>query len=197
MPNLVQELDIPRCPRCGVASPHMSTQQETNTQSANGGPLRFWRTYRCGSCAGIVLAESPEVAGAIIRMDPAPETVDDVIPERARAYLTQALDSLHAPSGAVMLAASAVDAMLKDKNFIEGSLYNRIDQAAEDHLITPQMALWAHEVRLDANDERHADENSELPESQDAERSVAFAQEFAEYLYVIPSRINRARGADS
>jgi Domain of unknown function (DUF4145) len=55
-----------------------------------------------------------------------------------------------------MLAASAVDAMLKHKNYTVGSLKDRIDKAANDHLITSEMAAWAHEIRLDANDERHA-----------------------------------------
>ena len=51
-----------------------------------------------------------------------------------------------------MLAASAVDSMLKEKGYKDGSLYKRIEQAAGDHLITAEMASWAHEVRLDAND---------------------------------------------
>ena len=34
-----------------------------------------------------------------------------------------------------MLAASAVDAMLKEKGYIDGSLYARINKAAEEHLI--------------------------------------------------------------
>lgn len=51
-----------------------------------------------------------------------------------------------------MLAASAVDALLKLKGYTAGSLYARIEKAAEDHVITQDMAKWAHEVRLDAND---------------------------------------------
>jgi hypothetical protein len=41
--------------------------------------------------------------------------VDPAIPNVAGAYLQQALQSLQAPAGAVMLAASAIDAMLKEK----------------------------------------------------------------------------------
>ena len=43
--------------------------------------------------------------------------------------------------------------MLKAKDYTEGSLYSRIDKAVEDRLITKEMAAWAHEVRLDANDQ--------------------------------------------
>lgn len=44
---------------------------------------------------------------------PAPIQVDEALPPTAKEYLTQAINSLHAPAGSVMLCASAVDAMLK------------------------------------------------------------------------------------
>jgi hypothetical protein len=44
---------------------------------------------------------------------PGEKQLEDSIPKRARVYLDQAISSIHAPSGAVMLAASSVDAMLK------------------------------------------------------------------------------------
>ena len=120
----------------------------------------------------------------------APSAKDD-IPERPRAFLQQAMESLHAPAGAVMLAGSAVDAMLKLKGYADGSLYARIEKAAEDHLITAEMARWAHEVRLDANDQRHADQSADLPTVDDAKRVIDFTSAFAEFLFVLPSRILR------
>ena len=90
-----------------------------------------------------------------------------------------------------MLAASAVDAMLKAKGLKEGSLYSRIDTAAKDHLITSEMARWAHEVRLDANDQRHADEAMPLPQQADAKRAVDFALALAQLMFVIPARVQR------
>ncbi len=82
-----------------------------------------------------------------------------------------------------MLAASAVDAMLKEKNYKEGNLYKRIEQAAKDHLITGEMATWAHDVRLDAN--------TEPPTTEDAQRVLDFSIAFAEYLFVLPAKIKR------
>ena len=67
-----------------------------------------------------------------------------------------------------MLAASAVDSMLKAKNLTSGGLYARIDEAAKAHLITAEMAQWAHDVRLDANDQRHADDSAPLPDEAQA-----------------------------
>jgi len=92
-----------------------------------------------------------------------------------------------------MLTASCVDAMLKDKGYKTGSLKARIDEAADAHLITPEMAAWAHEIRLDANDERHADEGAALPNSADAEKAIEFAKALAQFLYVLPDRVARGR----
>lgn len=103
------------------------------------------------------------------------------------------MGSLHAPSGAVMLTASAVDAMLKAKNYREGSLYSRIDKAKADSLITAEMAAWAHEVRLDANDNRHADEDAPLPDLDDAKKAIDFANALAQFIFVLPARVERGR----
>ncbi|MGU3346763.1 DUF4145 domain-containing protein [Pseudomonas monsensis] len=132
--------------------------------------------------------------GNITDIWPAPQEVHDSIPDRAKAYLEQSIASIAAPSGAVMLTASAVDAMLKAKGFREGSLYKRIEKAAEEHLITAEMAAWAHEVRLDANDQRHDDEEGAMPDEADAKKSIEFAMALAQFLFVLPARVARGRG---
>ena len=119
------------------------------------------------------------------------EVLDLEIPDRPRKYLLQASESLHAPAGAVMLAASAVDSMLKAKGYVDGTLYTRIDKAANDHIITGDMAAWAHAVRLDANDQRHADDSADLPEIADAKRVLAFAATLAQIMFVLPARVAR------
>ena len=94
-----------------------------------------------------------------------------------------------------MLTASCVDAMLKDKGYKDGSLNARIDAAAKAHFITAGMAAWAHEVRLDANDQRHADESAVLPSEADAAKAIEFANALAQFLYVLPARVERGRKA--
>jgi Domain of unknown function (DUF4145) len=96
---------------------------------------------------------------------------------------------MHAPAGAVMLCASAVDAMLKAKGSVEGSLYAQIDKAATEYLITADMATWPHAVRLDANEQRHADVATDLPCEQDAQRVLSFASKLAQLLFVLPARV--------
>lgn len=94
-----------------------------------------------------------------------------------------------------MLAASAVDAMLKAKNYTEGSLYARIDKAAADHVITDDMGQWAHEVRLDANDQRHPDEDASLPSREGARKSIDFVIALGQFMFVLPLRVKRGRAA--
>jgi hypothetical protein len=116
------------------------------------------------------------------------------MPAKAEAFLTQAIECVHAPSGAIMLCASAVDAMLKEKGLKSGVLYARIEKAVSDNLITKEMGFWAHEIRLDANDERHADDTAALPTELDAKRCIDFAKALAEFLFILPARIERGRG---
>jgi hypothetical protein len=90
-----------------------------------------------------------------------------------------------------MLSASAVDAMLKEKGLTDGKLYTRIDDAVRRHLITEDMGRWAHHIRLDANDQRHADMDAPLPEQRDAELCLDFAAALADVLFVLPSKVKR------
>jgi len=72
-----------------------------------------------------------------------------------------------------VMAGSAVDAMLRHFNLTEGSVYQRIDQAVNNHTLTPAMGEWAHEVRLDSNRPRHADRENLHVSPQQARQSGA------------------------
>lgn len=138
-----------------------------------------------------MIASSNEERGEVGELYPAPIMLDEALPQRARTFLEQAVNSLHAPAGSIMLSASAVDAMLKAKGYTAGSLYSRIDQAKRDNLITEEMGRWAHAVRLDANEQRHADEATELPTSFDAQRSIDFVLALGQLLFVLPQRVEK------
>jgi hypothetical protein len=192
MPKLEQNLRLERCPHCNVANPNLFKQHVLETYNSSNTLKRVWFIYTCGTCGGVVTAWSTKgVNDEVIEIFPSPKEIDNDIPEKPRAYLKQAIESIHAPAGAVMLAASAVDAMLKIKGYSEGNLYNRIEKAAQEHVITPAMSLWAHEVRLDANDQRHADERSSLPDPNDAQKVIDFSMAFAEFMFVLPNRIQK------
>lgn len=192
-------LPLPRCPHCNIAVPQLNFAGACDTTDNRQRNRRQWQTYRCATCGGVTLAVAPytdatrHIQGEITEIWPTPQSVNEAVPDRARAYLQQAIASIAAPSGAVMLAASAVDSMLKEKGFKDGSLYKRIDKAAAEHLITAEMAEWAHEVRLDANDQRHADDEAELPDEADARKSIEFTLALAQFLFVLPARVAQGR----
>lgn len=194
--NHGESLLIERCPHCNIAKPRLQRAQQFDTTNHAGGDSRSWGVYICATCGGVSLAVSHfNSQHPIANLWPSPESVDDSIPARARQFLKQAIASIHAPAGAVMLAGSAIDAMLKEKGLKEGSLYSRIKKAAAENLITSEMALWAHDVRLEANDQRHADDEAELPEEADARRVIEFSKALAQFLFVLPAQVARAREA--
>ena len=190
-PILQNQLILDRCPHCRVASPTLEKVLETQTSRFDGTNMRSWRIYRCTRCGGLVTAAAANWNNRVSEMFPSHLEADTAIPQKARNFLNQAMDSLQSPAGAVMLAASAVDELLKQKNYKEGKLYPRIRKAEKEHIITEDMARWADQVRLDANDQRHADENADLPSEEDAKKSVEFATALAEFLFVLPSKVTR------
>jgi DNA-directed RNA polymerase subunit RPC12/RpoP len=191
MPKLISQLEMAQCPHCGVNTPNLYLTHSFDTTASVGSRKRFWKIYVCKRCGGVVSASSNTSNGDVSEIYPSETEIDQSIPDPAKTYLAQAAGSIHAPAGAIMLAASSVDAMLKAYNYKDGSLYSRIDLAAKNHLITDGMAKWAHEVRLDANDQRHADESASLPDETDARRSVEFAMALAQFLFSLPARVKR------
>jgi len=188
------QLELERCPHCAVARPTLTQLWHIQTADHSGQIKWHWANYVCSSCGRISLAVSREnEAQPIVEIWPQPNEVSDLIPERARDFLRQAIASIHAPAGAVMLAASAVDAMLKAKGYKDGNLFPRIEKAAADHAITREMALWAHDIRLDANSQRHADENAPLPNEADANRVIEFASALAQFMFVLPAQVEEGR----
>src|SRR6202022_3829804 len=121
----------------------------------------------------------------------APGEPSDPHPARPREYLRQARDLLGQPTGSVTLSASAVDAMLKEKGLKDGRLYQRIHDAGAQHLISEDVAQWAHQVSLDPNDSRYADERASMPTTQQAQRCLMFALTLADLLFVLPDRVSR------
>lgn len=188
-------LPLDRCPHCQISKPTMTRIWFQRTKDHYGGSERLWGVYTCSSCGGVILAAGPHTgpASSIEDIWPKERSAPQELPTRAREYLSQAIEAIATPAGCIMLAASAVDAMLKERGLSNGTLFNRIDQAAAQHLITSEMALWAHEIRLEANAQRHADESTPLPTSQDAERTLEFAYALAQFMYVLPAKIDRGR----
>lgn len=192
MPLLHQKyLELDRCPHCSINRPALVSRASLLSVDHAQRNQRQWACYSCENCGGVVTACASRFGLGIREIYPSSIIVDEAIPNKAKEFLKQAISTIHAPAGSVMLSASAVDAMLKEKGYDDGSLYKRIESAVNDHIITADMAKWAHEVRLDANDQRHADTEADLPDENDAKRIVAFTQALAEFLFVLPNKVQR------
>jgi hypothetical protein len=203
-------LPLSRCPHCNTANPTLQRVHNYNAIPSKttlipyqgDGYVIQWHIYICASCAGLVGAATTiarsmsgdPIEGHAMWLVPELGTISPDIPPRAASYLNQARETLSSPSASVMMSASAVDAMLIERGYKTGRLYSRIEKAQAEHLLTEHMADWAHDIRLDANDERHADDNAETTAA-DAKRCLDFAETIAELLFVLPARVKRGRTA--
>lgn len=186
---------VPTCPHCAIASPLLQKVwgADKPIPRSDGGSPSHWAVYRCTTCGHLVSAKGQEASNVsnplVIRIFPDVWEVSALVPQTVRNYLTQAHRTLSAPDASVVMSASSIDAMLKDNGLSDGSLYSRIDQAVTNGILTQKMAEWAHRVRLDANNPRHADAATPHMSTEDAKRAFDFANALTEYLYLLPSRM--------
>jgi hypothetical protein len=192
MPSLANHLKISRCPHCSISNPNLSgVISEFSTTEYNYSNLRYWRVYICGRCGGVVTAYCTDESRQVVKFYPEIETVNEALPPKVRTFMQQAIDSAFAPAGAVMLCASAIDTMFKDKGYMDGGLYSRINQAVADGLIPEKMETWAHGVRLYANDQRPSDFATSLPTVDEAKQTIEFTRALGEYLFVLPLKVEK------
>lgn len=204
--RLTANLDgLSRCPHCGVANPLLLRLWDSGgfVPRHTAGQTSRWGAYGCTSCGNVVAAKGMPGANAenteVIDTFPKPKEAHTDIPAIPRKYLQQAYETLHAPDAAAVMAGSAVDAMLKELQYVEGSLYDRIDAAVKDHILTKGMGRWAHSVRLGSNRPRHADKDKPHLSQEETKNSVYFAEALANFLFVLRARVERgieeAKGA--
>jgi hypothetical protein len=195
--ELDDHLNLERCPHCSIYKPNLLKKTEDlQTNSAKEKSLKIWRVYSCSNCGGAVLAgfvhNAINYCRYVHEIYPCGyDELDNSIPSRVRKYLQQAIDSTSSPDGSIMLCASSVDAILKEKNLTEGSLYKRIDEAYQQGILTIDMKTWAHQVRLEANDQRHSDNDSTHATIAQAKQAIEFTKTLAEILFVLPSKVTR------
>lgn len=202
-----EQLGLQRCPHCNTANPSIGRKHTFPIQPSkqafqlHNNYILQWHVYACASCGGLVGAATPIQQGQInfVLTQPVQWIVPTVmaissdIPPTAARYLTQARETLASPAASVLMAAAAVDAMLKERGYKDGKLHSRIQKAETEGVLTKDMAAWAHDIRLDANDERHADDDASAKTGEDATRCLEFADALADLLFVLPARVRRGR----
>ena len=192
---------VKQCPHCRTQSPLLYLVWHSETEGSKFTHRRLWGTFCCNSCGGLVSAYTQHTGSHSNLFNypdqtyPQSPKAHEDLPPIAGTFLQQAIDTLHAPDAAAVMAGSAVDAMLKSKGLLEGSLYNRIDKAHEQGILTKGMADWAHEVRLGSNRPRHADEGNPHVTPEEAQQSVDFAEALGNFLFVLTAKIERGIAA--
>ena len=191
-------LRVPRCPLCAKAEPyiflvHSNKQTESETKKQEG----IWGVFKCTSCNGLV---SVKVVSRILPFIyfslPLGAFAPEEIPEKARSLLDEARDTLAQPHASIMVASSSVGEMLQEKLGVKKgkkrNLYDLIEEASKERLLTDDMKKWAHDIRLQGNDSRHP---KGLPPAtkEDARRVFDFASMLGEFLFVLPARVKRGR----
>lgn len=202
--------NVSRCPQCNIADPNLLYQTHFCYPDKGDNNVWAWLIYKCNSCHDMVgakcmvnyhsiqqqtLAYLSAQPRAVSLMIPPTREVNSDLPMQAHRYLSQAFASLHAPDGAIMLAGSAIDAMLKVKGYVDGSLYARIKLAVDDKILTPSVSEWAHAVRLESNKPRHADLDEPHATRDLAEQTIRFTEALGEFLFALPAKIERGKVA--
>ena len=193
--NSDQLADIPQCPHCSVSNPLLVYvwRSDHPLSRGDGKAASRWAVYRCTSCGSLVTARghaADNVGNPIVEaIFPPIWRPHEELPSAVARYLHQARNTLANPDASVLMSAAAIDAMRKHHKLTEGSLYGRIDKAVAEGILTAKMAQWAHRVRLDANNPRHADEAKPHMTDDEARRAFDFAEALGEFLYILPSRM--------
>ena len=200
-------LDIDRCPWCKTATPTMKEMWSSlnrdpldPSELVSGRTEGDWNLYMCTRCRKLVLQgifygeeDEEDFENETVLLPDTELKIDESIPQRAADFLRQAQDSIDSPDASTMVCASALDMILQEKGLpkTEGNLNSRIDKAASRHLITEDMAKWAHQIRLIANDGRHPDKKAPPISKEDAKQAFEFAITLAHILFVLPARVTR------
>ncbi len=195
---------LARCPHCSVANPLFTNHYHTPEPiiDAEGAFGKRHGLFTCTTCAEAILVSSRQVSAKLFKHNDSPEffeikvvvphapAVDEDLPESAKNYLQQAIDTQNSPDASIVVAASAVDAMLRAKGLTIGSLYTRIDAAEKNNIITGSMAQWAHAVRLEANNVRHVDDENPHATREQAQQVIQFAQALGTFLFTLQAKID-------
>ena len=196
------------CPHCKTRAVGFELVTSRRTRARR---FHRWDSLAiCGYCARGVLAHfetaentSPEkLLGSNNRFKvklqtifPSPPSTGapEYVPENVAEFYRQGMENL---SGAFDAAGSmfrkVLDTGLKAKfPHIKGKLQVRIEKAAEQHQLTPELAEWAHKIRLDGNDAAHEEEPFS---EEDAKTLQTFTELVLIYLFTLPGMMKEAQG---
>jgi len=140
------------------------------------------------------IRDDPEIG--ILWVEPKPTTPNtpEHVPERIASLYAEACDCLYrdkTTAAAAVLRKCLEMALRELAPDIEAwKLEKRIDKMAQDHLITPALQAWAHDLRIDGNEALHGDKEPPKALVSHMERLTYF---LLVYLYTLPAQVDLAR----
>ena len=197
MSSSIEIAALPECPHCGTKKVAFYYQSSFNNQN----PMYITSFWRCGNCGRGVCIESLGInfhsqnpIVNLMNMYPNSATFDapEHTPENiAGDYKTAKKNLLgNEYKAASIMARTALEAAVKEFDARGVNLKQKIDNLAEQHVITQSLAEWAHEIRDIGNDAAH--ESSPISQA-DAEQAVYFAEMLFTYLFTLPGMIEERR----
>ena len=145
----------------------------------------------CGHCSKTVLAEFGE-ENNLLRIYPSPPKPPENLPEVVELYFEQGVDSLfqnYDAAGAMFRTTLETALKIKFPKTKATDLKNRINEAVDQGNLTPDLAAWAHEIRLGGNDAVHDKPLSE----EEAQDLRDFTELVLLYLFTLPEKLARAK----
>lgn len=161
-------------------------------------------TLECGNCNGYVLVLwsvnssgiNPPVHDFKVLPWPLtyvrypdhwPETVGRNWLQAKRNLLNQNWDA------AAIMARTALQAALRDKNAKMNNLKNEINDLAQKGILPPLMKEWSENVRVLGNESAHPNSEQGATNPQDAKDVIRFLDFLMVYLYNLPEQIKKYR----
>jgi len=116
-------------------------------------------------------------------------------PAEVGRFWLQATRSIAASNwdAAALMARSALQAVMRDKEAKGKNLKEEIDHLAAEGLLPKVMNDWAHELRLLANTAAHPAPGDPQPTAQDVKLAMSFLNLLLRYLYDLPQSIEQFR----
>ena len=194
------------CPFCGTKSVAFTIVAESVASKVS--PYDWHSLAICGQCSRGVLTvfETPErspprdllerghnLDKRWIFPEPPKTEAPEHTPKNVANYYRQGMENLGRnwdAAGTMFRKALDVGLKVKFSHDTKGKLYERIRRAADRHDLTPELADWAHQIRLDGNDAAHDEEPLLEPE---ARRLQVFTELVFRYLFTLPGMMQEAR----
>lgn len=188
------------CPYCGFKSVFLS-KDRFETEIPSGSYKVYVDIFgRCVNCKrGVIQTfQRPFQSQNDAEILPSPPSnkPPEHTPPVVGKYYTQGKNSMNGDwdaAGAMFRSTleAALDEIIPDT---KGDLLRvRIDEAAGRRLLTPQMAGWAHQIRILGNSAVHSDSFSE----DDAREIQIFTEMMLTYLFRLPGMMKKARDKSS